>query len=69
MLGISRETLAGLAEVSEATLAAFESGRRAPLPRTLSVIRRALEDAGIEFFSDENQGRPGVRMANRTNPP
>ena len=69
MLGLTRHGLAELADVAPSTLAEFESKRRPPLPRTLTAIRRALEEAGVEFFADDNGGRPGVRLAGRTNPP
>ena len=61
MLNISRETLARRAEINERTLADFERGVRQPIPATVAAIRRALEDAGIEFI-DANGGDVGVRL-------
>jgi transcriptional regulator with XRE-family HTH domain len=61
MLGWSRERLAEQSRVANATLADFEAGKRTPYDRTLADIRRALEEAGIEFIV-ENGGGPGVRL-------
>ena len=48
-LKMSRRSLASAARVSTATLADFESGKRTPYDRTLRDIKKALEDAGVEF--------------------
>jgi transcriptional regulator with XRE-family HTH domain len=61
MLGWTREQLAERSKVSAATLADFEAEKRTPYDRTLADIRRALEEAGIEFIP-ENGGGPGVRL-------
>ena len=61
LLGLSREKLAARAEVGERTLVDFERGARAAQKSTLAAIRRALEDAGVEFIS-ENGGGAGVRL-------
>ncbi len=61
MLGWSRDMLSKAALVAERTLIDFERGARQPRERTLTDIRRALEDAGI-IFIDENGGGPGVRL-------
>ena len=61
LLGWSRKQLAQLALIAERTLVDFERGARNPLDRTLSDIRRALEDAGV-IFIDENDEGPGVRL-------
>jgi hypothetical protein len=39
----------------------LEAGNSEPRRSTLEVIRRAFEDAGVEFI-DENGGGPGVRL-------
>ena len=47
------------ADVGRATIADFESGKREPYPRTLDILRIALEGAGVEFT---NSAQPGVRI-------
>ena len=59
LLDWSRARLAAAAGVAPATLAEFESGKRTPFARTLDDIRRALEEAGVEFT---NGDAPGVRL-------
>lgn len=61
MLDMSRKELAERAAVAERTIVDFERGARTPYSRTLNDIRRALEDAGIEFVA-ENGGGPGIRL-------
>ncbi len=65
MLGWSRRDLAEAARMAERTVVDFERGARAPHERTLIDIKRALEDAGIEFI-DENGGGVGVRFRERS---
>ena len=68
MLGWSRGQLAKSALVAERTLVDFERGARNPLHRTLADIRRALEDAGIIFIDDDEDGEgPGIRLRKRAN--
>ena len=52
--------LAAAAKVSTDTVARFERGAELK-ERTVDAIRRALEDAGVEFI-DANGGGPGVRL-------
>jgi DNA-binding XRE family transcriptional regulator len=59
-LGLGVRDLAIAAGVSTNTVTRLERGEML-LPRTLVVIRAALEAAGIEFI-DENGGGPGVRL-------
>ena len=61
MLEWSRQRLAKAANVAERTLIDFERGARRPYDRTLADIRRALEDAGIIFIDEDDEG-PGVRI-------
>lgn len=61
MLGWSRDELAGKSQVSAATLADFEAGKRVPYPRTLAVVRSTLETAGVIFVAQNGDG-PGVRL-------
>jgi len=52
--------VADMASVSPNTVSRIEADMPAN-SSTLSALRRALEDAGIEFIS-ENGGGPGVRL-------
>ena len=61
MIEWSRQRLAEAANVAERTLIDFERGARQPYDRTLADIRLALEQAGI-IFIDENDEGPGVRL-------
>ena len=68
MLGWSRGQLATSALVAERTLVDFERGARNPLARTLADIRRALEEAGIIFIDEEEDGEgAGIRLRKRAN--
>lgn len=49
MLGISRETLAGWAEVSLRTISDFEGGIREPRRSTLRSLQSSLEAHGVRF--------------------
>ena len=62
LLGWSRKQLAQSALIAERTLVDFERGARNPLDRTLSDIRRALEDAGVFFIDEDEELGPGVRL-------
>ncbi|MEM6847601.1 MAG: helix-turn-helix domain-containing protein [Pseudomonadota bacterium] len=60
LLSWSQSELSEAAGVGVVTVRQFEKGaesRRA----TIEAIRRALEDAGVEFI-EENGGGPGVRL-------
>jgi transcriptional regulator with XRE-family HTH domain len=59
-LGLGVRDLASAAKVSIDTVARFERGDELK-ERTIDALRRALEDAGIEFI-DENGGGAGVRL-------
>jgi len=61
MIEWSRLRLAEAANVAERTLIDFERGARQPYDRTLADIQRALEQAGV-IFIDENDEGPGVRI-------
>ncbi|MEQ8698627.1 MAG: transcriptional regulator [Bauldia litoralis] len=47
--------------VNERTVIDFERGARRTYPRTIADLRRAFEEAGVEFI-DENGGGAGVRF-------
>ena len=61
LLGWSQADLAKAAKVGRATIADFESGRRAPYARTTDLLRAALEAAGIAFIAEDGGGA-GVRL-------
>jgi transcriptional regulator with XRE-family HTH domain len=49
-VGLGVRDLAARAQVSPSTVNRFELGQGTPIPATLAAIRRALEEAGIEFI-------------------
>jgi transcriptional regulator with XRE-family HTH domain len=57
-LKLSVRDLAKLAHVATGTIVRLEAGETLQ-PRTIDVIRRALEKAGVEFT---NGNKPGVRL-------
>ena len=57
MLDWSQYDLASAAGLSDTTIGNLESGQMSPRSSTASVIRRVLENAGLEFIEPE-----GVRM-------
>lgn len=59
-LGLGVRDLAALAKVSPDTVARFERGDTLR-ERTVEDLRRALEEAGVEFIP-ENGGGAGVRL-------
>ena len=58
----SQDQLAEQAGVGNSTVRDFEKGRRVPLEENLTAIRRALEDAGVEFIPAKNGKGVGVRL-------
>ena len=60
LLDWSQKQLADAARVGVVTVRQFESGSVQPRNATLEVMRRALEQAGVEFT---NGDQPGVRFA------
>jgi len=61
LLGWSRDQLAKLSDVGPRTLMDFERGTRQPHRRTIADIRRSLEDGGVIFLDEDDEG-PGVRL-------
>lgn len=59
-LGWGVRELAAAAKVSPDTVARLERGEELR-ERTVDAVRSALEEAGIQFIS-ENGGGPGVRV-------
>lgn len=62
-LGLGVRELAKLAEVSVDTVSRLERGEEL-MPRTITAIRQALEDAGV-ILIDQNGNGPGVRLRDR----
>jgi transcriptional regulator with XRE-family HTH domain len=62
MLGWNQQELADAAGVAMATVQFFETDKRKPIPNNLTAIRRALEDAGVEFIPARSRKGVGVRL-------
>ena len=62
LLGWNQQKLAESAGVALATVQFFETNKREPIPNNLTAIRRALEDAGVEFIPAKNGKGVGVRL-------
>jgi transcriptional regulator with XRE-family HTH domain len=63
--GLLDWTQAGLAKAATlglSTVKNFESDRRETTPANMNAIRRALEDAGVEFIMAKNGKGVGVRL-------
>ena len=58
--------MADRAGVGIMTIHQFEKEGTQPRRATLEVVRRAFENAGVEFI-DENGGGPGVRLSKKRN--
>ena len=58
LLGWSQSKLAAETGVTAATIAKFEEGKQRLPMLDVSVVRRMLSDAGIDFM----EGKPGVRL-------
>jgi transcriptional regulator with XRE-family HTH domain len=61
LLDWSQARLAEAASVGLSTVRDFEAGRRTPYRQSLDAMRRALEDAGVDFIP-QNGGGAGVRL-------
>ena len=59
MLGWNEQDLAVRAICAELTVKHFEAGRKRSYRTTVTAIRHALENAGVEFTED---GSPNVRI-------
>jgi transcriptional regulator with XRE-family HTH domain len=62
LLGWSQQKLADSAGVALATIQFFETDKREPIANNLTAIRRALEDAGVEFIPAKGGKGVGVRL-------
>jgi transcriptional regulator with XRE-family HTH domain len=61
LLKWTQEDLANKSGASPVTIRNFENERSSAQKGTLLLIRKTLEDAGVEFIS-ENGGGAGVRL-------
>jgi predicted transcriptional regulator len=59
-LGISQDELSAKTGVARKTIASFEQGKSTPHPRTVRDLQQALEEGGIEFLFEAEEG-VGVR--------
>ena len=59
LVDMDQAVLAKTAQVTRNVIINFEKGRSTPNRNNLAAIRRALEDAGVEFI---NGGSSGVRL-------
>jgi transcriptional regulator with XRE-family HTH domain len=59
LLGWSQDVLGGKVGLSKTSVALFEKGGRRPAALNVTVIRKVLESAGVEFTA----GEAGVRLA------
>jgi transcriptional regulator with XRE-family HTH domain len=62
LVGWSQSKLAAASNLSLGTIRDFETARRVPLINNLSAVKRALEEARVEFIDGD---WPGVRMRER----
>jgi transcriptional regulator with XRE-family HTH domain len=62
LLDWTQADLANAATLGLATIKNFESGRRETTLANQNAIRRALEDAGIEFIAARGGKGVGVRL-------
>jgi transcriptional regulator with XRE-family HTH domain len=61
LLDWTQQNLADKAGVGIVTVRQFEAAASESRRATVEVIRRAFEEAGVEFIN-ENGGGPGVRL-------
>lgn len=64
LLAWSQQELAQNAQVGVVTVHQLEAGSSRSRRSTLDVIRRAFEDAGVEFIEQDESAGPGVRLRN-----
>jgi transcriptional regulator with XRE-family HTH domain len=61
LLDLTQTELASAASLGLSTVVDFERERRQVSSDAIRAMRKALENAGVEFI-DENGGGPGVRL-------
>ena len=64
LLNWTQTDLALAAKVALPTIKRYETRARTPIPAIMVCIRRAFEDAGVEFISAKNGKGVGVRLKN-----
>jgi transcriptional regulator with XRE-family HTH domain len=62
LLAWTQADLAAVAEIALPTVKRYETGVRTPIPVIMAAIRRALEDAGVEFIPAKGGKGVGVRL-------
>jgi transcriptional regulator with XRE-family HTH domain len=62
LLDWTQADLAAAAEIALPTIKRYETGARTPIPAMMAAIRRALEDAGVEFIPARSGKGVGVRL-------
>jgi transcriptional regulator with XRE-family HTH domain len=67
-LGLSQNEVAQMSKVATKTIKNFERGASIPYERTLRDIQKAIEDRGIEFVFDGEEG-VGIRLRPPKSPP
>ena len=60
LVGWSQARLAAESGLTKATIVKFEEGKQPPSTLDLSVVRRMLMDAGVEFIAG-TEGEPEIR--------
>lgn len=65
LLDWTQQDLADHAGVGIVTVRQLEAGSGDPRRATLDVVKRALQEAGVDFI-EENGGGPGVRLRKRS---
>lgn len=61
-LGWSQSELARRASVSLSTIRDFETRTRTPIANNIAAMRRAIEEAGLEFVDEDGNG-VGIRLS------
>ncbi len=61
LINWTQDDLAKAAEIGVVTVRLFETGKAEPRSATLTVLRQALEAAGVQFIP-KNGGGAGVRL-------
>jgi DNA-binding XRE family transcriptional regulator len=62
LLGWSQMKLALEAGLAQTTIVSLESGKKRPSVLSVSMIKLALQTAGVEFAADEISEGPCVRL-------